>query len=107
MFHTMFWVFLFREKEVSLLPPHEKKTLLIHGSPYPSYPDTLLDLLDQQSAKPFLALPICSSLRVLVSVSCNELELLMQQANDELWFLMPSSMLPVFTGCVSSFVVHA
>ena len=30
-------------------------------------------------------------------MSCNELELLMQQSNDELWFLTPPSMLPVFT----------
>ena len=67
----------------------------------------MLDLLDQQSAKPFLALPICSPLRGLVSASYNEHEWLMQQSNNELWFLTPPLTLPVFAGCISSLAAHS
>ena len=49
--------------EVGFSPsPMREKTTSHPDAPYPSYPDTLLDLPDQQSAKPFLAFPICSPL---------------------------------------------
>ena len=55
---------------------------------------------------PFQIMHVCSLLLVLVSVSYNEHESLMQQSNDELWFWKHPWMSPAFAVFTSFLVAH-